>query len=101
MGGHFLPPLAGWLEPAWRNAVHNPIVVQWIHRWWAFVAAAALLWLAIRTYRVGARRPAIVVGALLVLQIAPGIATLLPGSQNDIAPPPPAVAPLLLATPVW
>jgi cytochrome c oxidase assembly protein subunit 15 len=101
MGGHFLPPLAGWLEPAWRNAVDNPIVVQWIHRWWAFVAAAALLWLAVRTYRVGARRPAIVVGALLVLQIALGIATLLSGVQIDIAATHQAVAALLLASAVW
>jgi cytochrome c oxidase assembly protein subunit 15 len=32
MQGYWIPPFWNQLEPLWRNAVDNPIAVQWIHR---------------------------------------------------------------------
>ena len=33
------------MRPALRNFVDNPIMVQFVHRWLAFVVAAVALWL--------------------------------------------------------
>lgn len=64
--------------------VNNPIVVQFVHRWLAFVAAAGLLTLAWRTARARSRAGMAVAG-LVILQIALGIATLLSGVRIEIA----------------
>ena len=64
--------------------VNNPIVVQFVHRWLAFVAAAGLLMLAWRAGRAGSRAGLAVAG-LVVLQIGLGIATLLSGVRIEIA----------------
>ena len=40
MGDSLYPAAAPWLEPFFRNFVDNPITVQFIHRWWAFVVVA-------------------------------------------------------------
>ena len=70
-----LPAGAGGAE-----LVNNPLVVQFVHRWLAFVTAAALLALAWRSGRAG-----LIVAGLVVLQIALGVATLLSGVQIDLA----------------
>ncbi|MCP3733888.1 COX15/CtaA family protein [Sphingomonas sp. RP10(2022)] len=84
MGDALFPAGVPMVDPSWRNAVDNPIVVQFIHRWWAFAAAAGLVWLAIRATRNGSKAGIWVV-ALVTLQIALGIATLLSGVQIDVA----------------
>lgn len=66
------------------QTINDPVVVQFIHRWLAFVAAAALVWLATRAHRAGSPAGVAVVG-LVCLQIALGIATLLSGVQIGIA----------------
>ncbi|WP_419807394.1 COX15/CtaA family protein [Sphingomonas sp.] len=74
-----LPPGAGSGE-----LVNNPIVVQFVHRWLAFVAAAGLCVLAWRAGRIGSRAGLAVVG-LVVLQIGLGVATLLSGVRIEVA----------------
>ncbi|WP_425229540.1 COX15/CtaA family protein [Sphingomonas sp.] len=64
--------------------VNNPIVVQFVHRWLAFVAAAGLLTLAWRAGRIGSRTGLAVV-ALVVVQIGLGVTTLLTGVRIEIA----------------
>ncbi len=96
MGDTFYPAGAPLLEPHWRNAVDNPVAVQFIHRWLAFVAAAGLLWLGHRAAKAGARGPAAWVAGLLVLQIGLGIATLLTGVRIEVAVAHQANAALLL-----
>ncbi|WP_300534662.1 COX15/CtaA family protein [Sphingosinicella sp.] len=96
MGGHFFPEGVQWLEPLWRNAVDNPVVVQWIHRWWAWIAAAFLIALALRTSREsGGGAPRLVL-LLLTAQIILGIATLLTGVALHVAVAHQAVAALLV-----
>jgi cytochrome c oxidase assembly protein subunit 15 len=85
MGDAFFPEGVPMVAPAWRNAVDNPVVVQFIHRWFAFVAAAGLVTLAVVAGRRGAPRVAMVLVGLVCLQILLGIATLLSGVQIDIA----------------
>lgn len=81
MGDAFFPAHAPMLAPAWRNAVDNAVVVQFIHRWFAFAAAAGLALLAWHAAKAGAPRAAWAIGALVSLQIILGIATLLSGVE--------------------
>jgi cytochrome c oxidase assembly protein subunit 15 len=85
MGDRLFPAGVTMMTPAWINAVDNPIVVQFIHRWFAFVAAAGLVWLAVRAMRVGARSRGALVILLVCIQIVLGIATLLSGVDIVIA----------------
>lgn len=67
-----------------RELVDNPFVVQFVHRWLAFVTAAGLLVLAWQARRAGSGW-GVVVAALLVTQIVLGIATLLTGVNIHVA----------------
>ncbi len=96
MGDALFPANVPMLAPAWTNAVDNPVVVQFIHRWLAFAAAAALVWLAVRARQAGAPSVAAAVVALVAAQILLGIATLLTGVQIVVAVAHQANAALLL-----
>ena len=85
MGDSFFPAGVPMIDPAWRNAVDNPVVVQFIHRWFAFVAAAALVVLALRSIRSGGVVAGRVLIGLVVLQILLGISTLMSGVEIGIA----------------
>lgn len=85
MGDALFPANTPMVVPGWRNAVDNPIVVQFIHRWFAFVAAAGLGALAWRAIRAGAALAGYSIAALVVLQITLGIATLMTGVAIGIA----------------
>ncbi|MFN3389159.1 MAG: COX15/CtaA family protein [Allosphingosinicella sp.] len=97
MGDEWFPAQTQMLEPFLRNFVDNPIVVQFVHRWLAFVAAAAILWLGWNAWRQGHRDAATLAVALLLLQIQLGIFTLLTGVELWIAAAHQGVAALLLA----
>jgi cytochrome c oxidase assembly protein subunit 15 len=84
MGDALFPAGVPMVDPAWRNSIDNPVVVQFIHRWWAIAAAAGLTWLAVRATRAGSKAGFWVVG-LVTLQIILGIATLMSGVQIDTA----------------
>ncbi len=101
MGDAWFPGGVAMIDPAWRNAVDNPIVVQFIHRWLAFAAAGALGLLAWRAWRAGAPRAALAIGVLVSLQIVLGIATLLSGVWIVIAIAHQANAALTLIASVW
>jgi cytochrome c oxidase assembly protein subunit 15 len=97
MGGGFYPTGAwqdGW--SAARNLIDNPVIVQFVHRWWAWIAAGAALLLA---RRARARMPSapLVVGGLVVVQMLLGIGTLLSGVAIPIAVAHQAVGALLVA----
>ena len=100
MGDRLFPAGVVMLSPAWTNATANPIVVQFIHRWWAFVAAGALCWLAVRATRAGSAAGFWVVG-LVTLQIMLGIATLMTGVLIDVAVAHQANASLLVIAAVF
>lgn len=85
MGDSLFPQGVPMVTPAWRNAVDNPVVVQFIHRWFAFVAAAGLVTLALKAIRTGGAPAGRVLIALVALQIVLGISTLLSGVEIGIA----------------
>jgi len=85
MGDSLFPAGVPMLSPGWINAIDNPVVVQFIHRWFAFAAATGLGLLAWRAARAGEGRVAGVLIALVLVQIALGVATLLSGVALPIA----------------
>jgi cytochrome c oxidase assembly protein subunit 15 len=85
MGDSVFPAGVPMVSPAWRNAVDNPVVVQFIHRWFAFIAAAALVMLALKAIRSGGGIAGRVLIGLVVLQILLGISTLMSGVEIGIA----------------
>ncbi len=101
LGDAWFPTGTPMVDPGWRNAVDNPIVVQFIHRWLAFGAAAGLGVLAWRAWQAGAQRAAVLIVALVSLQIALGVATLLSGVWIVIAVAHQANAALLVIATIW
>ena len=98
MGGRFFPEGVVFLSPAWHNLIDQPIVVQFIHRWLAWVVAFAAAGLAFTAFRRGFIAAPAAILVALVCQISLGIATLLSGVMIDIAVAHQAMAVLLLAS---
>jgi cytochrome c oxidase assembly protein subunit 15 len=100
MGEYWYPAGADWLQPALRNFADNPVTVQFVHRWLAFVVAGFAVALGLKCWRRGLRlEGAALIGAVCA-QIMLGILTLLSGVQIDIAVSHQAMAVLLLAATV-
>jgi heme a synthase len=95
-------PSGGW-NPALglANLYDNPIVVQFVHRWWAWIAAFAALAVARAAMKHGVKSPVQAVAAFIILQIGLGIATLMTGVHIGIAVAHQGVAVLLLASLLW
>ncbi len=86
------PTMAGEWIPAWEqlwaentqpiilNFFKNPLLIQFFHRWWAFVAAAAVFALLLATLRLPlshrARFGLRALGSIVILQLVLGITTL-------------------------
>jgi cytochrome c oxidase assembly protein subunit 15 len=85
MGDEWFPSGVAWLEPTARNFVDNPIVVQFVHRWLAFVFAAAAAVLARAAWRAGHKAEAAAIGVTIAVQIMLGILTLLTGVDLHVA----------------
>lgn len=98
MMGETLFPARGWNVhlSVIENVRDNPIVVQFLHRWWAWAAAAAALLLAFKARKKWRPGPLVVL-LLVAAQIFLGIETLLSGVAIPIAAAHQAVAVLLLA----
>ncbi|HEX8640895.1 MAG TPA: COX15/CtaA family protein [Allosphingosinicella sp.] len=97
MGDELFPSGTPWLEPWLSNFADNPIVVQFVHRWLAFVVAAVALWLSLAAWARGLRREGGALVAAVAIQILLGILTILSGVQIDIAVAHQGMAALLLA----
>jgi cytochrome c oxidase assembly protein subunit 15 len=96
--GDSLFPAGGWQATSIaHNLLSNPIVVQFDHRWWAWVVAAFAALLAVRLWRIDERRTAGAILIVVLAQISLGIATLLHGVPIPVAVAHQAVAALLLA----
>ncbi len=95
-------PTGGWNPVLGLANLHdNPIVVQFLHRWWAWVAVIAALIVARAVRDRGTTGPVHAVATAIVVQILLGIATLLTGVDIVIAVAHQAGAVLLLASLLW
>jgi cytochrome c oxidase assembly protein subunit 15 len=100
MNDRFVPDGIDWSRGAAHALTHDPFLVHFIHRWWAWVAAAALVVFA-RGIRPLDRRASITVHSAFGMQILLGIATVETGVALGLAVLHQAVAALLVAATVW
>jgi cytochrome c oxidase assembly protein subunit 15 len=100
MGDEWFPadtPMEGGLL---ANLADNPILVQFVHRWLAFVVAGVVLALVSVVWTSGRRGTAAALFAALFIQIQLGILTLLSGVEIELGVAHQAMAALLLAATV-
>ncbi len=101
MNGRFFPA-AEWAARRPLDAmVNDPYVVHFIHRWWAWVAVAALILLARAAKR--ARHPGVAraIHILFGTQIVLGIATVMTGVRIELAALHQLVGALLVVATTW
>lgn len=88
MGGGFLPPDPMMLEPAWRNFLENPGLVQFIHRLTGYLLFAFGIMVFVKSRRAANR---VTSGAFLVAfialvgQVALGVYTVISAAQIHVA----------------
>ncbi|TAN51759.1 MAG: heme A synthase [Betaproteobacteria bacterium] len=105
MNGHLVPPEILMLEPWWKNFFYNMATVQFVHRgiaWLLMVLVPLLWWRALAAPLAPRQRLAChVLLAVLALQVALGIATLLAAVPVALGAAHQGGAVLLLAAAIW
>ncbi len=101
MGGSFWPAGIDWSRGAWFALTHDPVLIHFLHRWWAWVAVAALVLLARKLKQNQARRISVAIHSAFGVQILLGIATVMTGMNIVLAVLHQAVGALLVAATVW
>ncbi|HEX8215920.1 MAG TPA: COX15/CtaA family protein [Allosphingosinicella sp.] len=97
MGEEWFPAGTPMETPFLANLADNPIVVQFVHRWLAFVVAGFAAALALSAWSAGARVESSALLAAILIQIQLGVLTLLSGVEIHIAVAHQAMAALVLA----
>jgi cytochrome c oxidase assembly protein subunit 15 len=100
MQGQLFPDGVDWAAGALRALGHDPFLIHFLHRWWAWALVALLIVLA-RRVRVRERGASIAVHAAFGTQILLGIATVWSGVALWLAVLHQAVGALLVAATAW
>ena len=102
MNGHFVPRGIDWSNGVGFAMTHDPFLLHFMHRWWAWVVVAVLVVFARKLREVPDARPAsIAVHSAFGMQILLGILTVLSGIAIWLAVLHQATGALLLAATVW
>lgn len=99
MNGRLVPEI-DWSRGVLWTLTHDPFLLQFLHRWWAFVAVAALVWLA-RQVRATDRGASIAVHSAFGTMVLLGIATVMSEVSLWIAAAHQLVGALTVAATVW
>ncbi|AUX68539.1 heme A synthase [Porphyrobacter sp. HT-58-2] len=83
MNGRLVPEV-DWSSGVIFTLTHDPFLLQFMHRWWAWVAVAALVWLA-RRVRKNDRFASVAVHTAFGTMVLLGIATVMSGVSLWIA----------------
>jgi cytochrome c oxidase assembly protein subunit 15 len=101
MDGALIPSGLDVMNPFWKNLFENALTVQFNHRMIAYAITAFVAFLLWRQRRAGGfpgvHRWLPWIAALILVQVALGVATLLTAVRLDVAVPHQAVAFILLA----
>jgi cytochrome c oxidase assembly protein subunit 15 len=101
MQGRFFPEGVNW-SLGLAAFANDPFLLHFIHRWWAWVAVAALIVFARRVRAHPGGRPAsIAIHSAFGAQILIGIATVMTGVELWVAALHQAVGAALVAATVW
>ncbi|MFL6725593.1 MAG: COX15/CtaA family protein [Sphingomicrobium sp.] len=102
MNGRFVPQGIDWSQGVSFAITHDPYLLHFMHRWWAWVVVAMLVIFARKVRGVpGARRASIAIHAAFGTQIILGILTVLSGVAIWLAVLHQATGALLVAATVW
>jgi cytochrome c oxidase assembly protein subunit 15 len=102
MNGRFFPVGVDWSNGVGFALTHDPFLLHFIHRWWAWVVVAVLVGFARKVRKVeGARAASIAIHSAFGTQILLGILTVLSGIAIWLAVLHQATGALLLAATVW
>lgn len=85
MNDHFVPEGIDWSRGAWSAFTNDPFLLHFLHRWWSWAAAIALLLLARTLGRRGARTEAMLLILVVAAQMTLGILTVVTGVSMWIA----------------
>ena len=85
MNDHVVPEGIDWSSGAWLALTNDPFLIHFLHRWWSWIAALALLLLARSLSRFGAKREAGLLVAVVAVQMLLGIWTVVSGVSMWIA----------------
>jgi cytochrome c oxidase assembly protein subunit 15 len=100
MQGHLFPQGVDWSLGIGFALTHDPFLLHFLHRWWAWVAVAALVIFA-RRIRTIDRKASIAIHAAFGTQIILGIATVMTGMNITLAVLHQAVGALLVIAVAW
>jgi cytochrome c oxidase assembly protein subunit 15 len=84
MNDRFVPDGIDWSQGAGFAITHDPFLIHFLHRWWAWVLVGALVVLA-RRVRGSNRRASIAIHSAFGTQIILGIATVMTGMNIVLA----------------
>jgi cytochrome c oxidase assembly protein subunit 15 len=99
MNGRLVPEI-DWSQGIVWTLTHDPFLIHFMHRWWAWVAVAALVWLA-RQVRKTDRFASIAVHSAFGTMVLLGIATVMTGVSLWIAAAHQLVGALTVMATVW
>ncbi len=85
MNDHFVPDGIDWAGGAWLAVTNDPFLIHFLHRWWSWAAAIALLLLARTLSRRGARIEARLLALVVAAQMLLGIWTVVSGVSMWVA----------------
>jgi cytochrome c oxidase assembly protein subunit 15 len=102
MNGRFVPAGIDWSHGVVFAMTHDPFLLHFMHRWWAWVVVAVLILFARKVRKVeGARAASIAIHSAFGTQIVLGILTVLSGIAIWLAVLHQATGALLVAATVW
>jgi len=102
MNGHFVPEGIDWSQGPLFAMTHDPYLLHFMHRWWAWVVVAAMILFARKVRNMPGGRPAsIAIHSALGTQVLLGIATVMSGVAIGLAALHQAVGALLVAATIW
>jgi cytochrome c oxidase assembly protein subunit 15 len=99
MNGRLVPEV-NWSGGFVWTLTHDPALLQFLHRWWAWIAVAALVWLA-RGVRKSDRFASVAVHSAFGTMVLLGIATVLSGVSLWVAAAHQLVGALTVAATAW
>jgi len=101
MQGRFFPDGVDWARGAMFALLHDPFLLHFLHRWWAWAVVAILIVMARKLRRAGHRPVSIAIHAAFGTQVLLGIATVMSGVTIWIAVLHQLVGALLLVATTW
>ena len=101
MNDRLIPDGIDWSNGTWFAISHDPYLIHFLHRWWAWVVVAALVLFARKIRQNGARSIGMAIHSAFGVQILLGISTVLSGVNIVLAVLHQAVGAALVVAAIW